>query len=222
MAFGPRPRRARSGFGALASSFGAAALAAASGCDGEVPVGGGRAAPALARVAGEGAALLPPASPGSVPCADGVSCPVTKAGRKVCCHAPGSPPLCRDGAKCGQNNGHRYDAMLACDETADCVGAEPGKDVVCCLSDDGAKARAEVPYNRGACVPRAACAAPSTLACRSDAECSGGRRCRPVAMAAGLSVGACLLASDIGLGAIAAALQLGPGRLLRANAPARG
>lgn len=190
MAFGPRSRCVRVAPKALALSFGMT-LALAAGCDREAPSGGGRA-PALAKVAVETAAVLPPASPGSVACTQDISCPVTKAGRKVCCHAPGSPPLCRDGTKCGQNNGHRYDAMLGCDETADCTLAEPGKDVVCCLSDDGAKAKPEVPYNRGACVPRAACAAPSTLACRSDAECQGGRRCRPLSMPGKLTVGACL------------------------------
>lgn len=168
----------------------AATLAFASGCDLEPP--GGRKGPALAHVAEVATLGLPPPTPGTVQCAEGVSCPVTKAGRKVCCHAPGSPAMCRDGTKCGQNNDHRYDAMLGCDETADCTGVEPGKDVVCCLSDDGAKAGVKALYNRGACVPRSACAAPSTLACRSDAECAGGRRCRPLALATGLTVGACL------------------------------
>jgi hypothetical protein len=165
------------------------------GCDAQPP-SGGRPAPALARVSAAGATLggLPPSSPGSVPCADGVSCPVTKAGRTVCCHAPNSPPMCRDGAKCGQISGHRYEAMLACDEPADCAGVEPGKDVVCCLSDDGAKAKgaSASPFNRAACVPRAACASPSTAACRSDAECQAGRQCRATSMGAGLTVGACL------------------------------
>ncbi len=181
---------------ALAPAFAVALAATAFGCDRGPPGPRGEAAPPsrvhMKKAEGAGApALLPPASPGSVPCTSSVSCPVTKAGRKICCHAPNSPPLCRDGAKCGLNDDHRYDAMLACDETADCVGAEPGKDVVCCLSDDGAKARAEAPYNRGACVPRAACSSPATLACRSDAECSGARRCRPLTMGA-ITVGACL------------------------------
>lgn len=207
------PALLRTGLRTLAPACALAWLGSA-GCD-AAPSAPGGAAPALARVTGEGAGLrgsgegagpraagkvtpesgtVPRSSPGSVPCAEGVSCPVSKSGRTVCCHAPNSRPLCRDGAKCGRSSGYHYTANLACDETADCAGAEPGKDVVCCLSDDGEKPRGgtEAPYNRGACVPRAACAAPSTLACSSDAECGGGKRCRPMTLAAGLSVGACL------------------------------
>ena len=132
-------------------------------------------------------------SPGVVPCGKDLTCPATKAARRVCCNAPGVPPMCRTADRCGQATKFRYSGMLSCNETADCKSLDPGKDVVCCLTDDGFRADGVVgPYDRAACVPRAACAGSDVLACMSDAECPSGKRCKTVSMGLGIDLGGCL------------------------------
>jgi hypothetical protein len=132
------------------------------------------------------------ASPGVVPCG-AVTCPATKSARRACCNAPGVPPMCRNADRCGQATKFRYSGMLACNETADCTAIDPGRDVVCCLTDDGFKAEGVGgPYNRAACMPRAACASTDAIACVSDAECPKGKHCRTVSMGVGIDVGACM------------------------------
>lgn len=132
------------------------------------------------------------ASPGAVPCGD-TTCPVTKAGRKVCCNTPGQAPSCKSAERCGQGSQFTYAGMLSCNETADCKSLEPGRDVVCCLTDDGSRSEGvEGPFNRAGCVPRAACKGSDVLACVSDADCKGGTRCRRIEMGVGVLVGGCL------------------------------
>lgn len=152
--------------------------------------------PALSKSAIVAAARAPAfaasASPGAVPCGS-TSCPVTKSARRVCCNAPGVPPMCRSADKCGQASQFKYAGMLACNETADCKSLEPGRDVVCCLTDDGFKSSdATGPYNRAGCVPRAACAGRDVLACTADTDCAKGTRCQAINMGAGVQIGGCL------------------------------
>jgi hypothetical protein len=154
------------------------------------------AAPALSKsaavVAPQAPTFLSSASPGVVPCGS-AACPVTKSARKVCCNAPGVPPMCRSADRCGQASKFRYSGMLSCNETADCKGTDPGRDVVCCITDDGFRAEGVPgPYNRAGCVPRAACAGKDVLACTSDAECPRGTRCRSIPMGTGVEIGGCL------------------------------
>lgn len=133
------------------------------------------------------------ASPGLVPCGASSACPVTRSGRKVCCNAPGVPPMCRSADRCGQGSQFKYSGMLSCNETADCKAVEPGRDVVCCLTDDSFKAEGSTgPYNRAGCVPRAACGPRDALACISDAECPKGTTCQKVQMGSGVELGGCL------------------------------
>ncbi len=131
-------------------------------------------------------------TPGSVPCGDKEACPVSKSARRVCCNAPGVPATCKAADKCGQATKFRYSGMLSCNETADCTANDMGRDVLCCLSDDGFRADGVPgPWDRASCMPRAACAGSDLVACVSDAECGKGRRCREVVMGAGVTVGGC-------------------------------
>jgi hypothetical protein len=154
--------------------------------------------PALSKAAPAAAgpalpAFATSASPGFVPCGANANCPVTKSARKVCCNAPGVPPMCRSADRCGQGSQFKYSGMLSCNETADCKGIEPNRDVVCCLTDDGFRAEGVPgPYNRAGCVPRAACRGSDLLACASDSECPKGKRCQQIAMGTGVEVGGCL------------------------------
>jgi hypothetical protein len=157
------------------------------------PEGG---APALSKKTAAVTPQLPgfasSASPGVVPCGS-AACPVTKSARRVCCNAPGVPPMCRSADRCGQASKFRYSGMLSCNETADCKGSEPGRDVVCCITDDGFRAEGVPgPYNRAGCVPRAACGGKDVLACTSDGECPKGTHCRSIAMGSGVEIGGCL------------------------------
>jgi len=155
------------------------------------------AAPKLSKETAVAAASRGPdfatsASPGAVPCGSS-ACPVTKSARKVCCNAPGVPPMCRSADRCGQASKFRYSGMLSCNETADCKGIEPGRDVVCCITDDGFRAEGVPgPYNRAGCVPRAACTGKDVLACTADSECPKGTRCQGINMGAGVLIGGCL------------------------------
>ncbi|MCS6901997.1 MAG: hypothetical protein RMJ98_20385 [Myxococcales bacterium] len=154
-----------------------------------------RSAPALSKSAAvvpQAPTFISSASPGVIPCGS-TACPVTKSARKVCCNAPGVPPMCRSADRCGQASKFRYSGMLSCNETADCKGTDPGRDVVCCITDDGFRAEGVPgPYNRAGCVPRAACTGKDVLACTSDAECSQGTRCRAIPMGIGVEIGGCL------------------------------
>ncbi len=132
------------------------------------------------------------ASPGQVPCG-AESCAATKHARRVCCNAPGVPATCKAAEKCGQATKFRYTGMLSCNETADCTAVDKGRDVVCCLSDDGFKAEgATSPYNRASCMPRAACAGADAVACVSDRECAKGTTCKELSLGLGVTVGGCL------------------------------
>lgn len=151
--------------------------------------------PSLSKTS-EAAAQVPAfassASPGQVPCGNEV-CLATKHSRKVCCNAPGVPATCKYADKCGQATKFRYTGMLSCNETADCTAIDKGRDVVCCLTDDGFKAEGTSgPYNRASCMPRAACAGSDAVACVSDGECPKGTACKQVPMGAGITVGGCL------------------------------
>lgn len=154
-------------------------------------------APSLSKSASAAFAAAPAyaasASPGVVPCGTGEACPATKHARKVCCNAPGVPATCKAADKCGQATKFRYSGMLSCNETADCTALDKGRDVVCCLSDDGFRAESVPgPYNRASCMPRVACAGSDVVACVSDAECPKGTRCRAVSLGVGVDVGGCL------------------------------
>ena len=168
---------------------------------GVVAVGGcGKAqaadeAPALSKPAEQPAAALFSAAPtpGVVPCGKDLTCPATKAARRVCCNAPGVPPMCRSADRCGQATKFRYSGMLSCNETADCKALDPGRDVVCCLTDDGFRADGVAgPYDRAACTPRTACVGSDVIACVSDGECPSGKRCKAVGMGVGIELGGCL------------------------------
>ncbi len=118
---------------------------------------------------------------------------MVKSARRVCCNAPGVPPTCKAADKCGQATHFRYSGMLSCNETADCTAVDKGRDVVCCLTDDGFRADGVPgPWDRASCMPRAACAGADVVACVSDAECAKGTRCRAVTMGSGVTVGGCL------------------------------
>lgn len=154
-------------------------------------------APAASKVAPmaatSAAAYSAQPTPGSVPCGDKESCPVSKSARRVCCNAPGVPPTCKAADKCGQATKFRYSGMLSCNETADCTAIDKGRDVVCCLTDDGFRADGVAgPWDRASCMPRAACAGSDVVACVSDTECGKGTRCRQVAMGSGVTVGGCV------------------------------
>lgn len=132
-------------------------------------------------------------SPGVVPCG-AEACPASKAGRRVCCNAPPAPAMCRFAERCGQATGFKYAGMLSCNEPSDCTANEPGRDVVCCLSNDGFKVSSSTdPYNRASCTPRVACVGDgATSACLNDADCKGGLHCRRVTMGPSIELGACL------------------------------
>jgi hypothetical protein len=101
--------------------------------------------------------------------------------------------MCRAADRCGQATKFRYSGMLSCNETADCKAIDPGKDVVCCLTDDGFRAEGVPgPYNRATCSPRTACAGKDVVACVSDAECAPGTKCRTLSMGVGIEIGGCL------------------------------
>ena len=126
-------------------------------------------------------------SPGIVPCGP-VTCPASKSSRRVCCNAPGVPPMCRNAERCGQATKFRYSGMLGCNETADCPHGN-----VCCLSDDGFRADGVAgPYDRATCVPKTACLGPDVVACLSDSDCAPGKHCKQVQMGVGIEVGGCL------------------------------
>jgi hypothetical protein len=101
--------------------------------------------------------------------------------------------MCRNADRCGQATKFRYSGMLSCNETADCKAADPGKDVVCCLSDDGFRAEGvSGPYDRAVCTPRTACVGEDIVACTGDSECASGTHCRSISMGVGIDIGGCL------------------------------
>jgi hypothetical protein len=132
-------------------------------------------------------------TPGKVQCGVKDVCPATKAGRTVCCNSPGLSPECKLATRCGQASKFTYFGMLSCNENADCKTSNPKGSEICCISDDGAKAKtATGNYNRASCVPQSVCHGKDLMACVSDQECGEGKHCRQIELGRGIRLGGCI------------------------------